>query len=128
LAIARSTGALIGTSESVGATIANNATTVGAEVDLLGDNTSVGDAWLYVVFTGVGTTGTLDLKFNPIRVSGQAYSKVAFEVSVAPINGTQKIPLAKRPISRYMNCEAKNSGTGGNLTNVAVLYELEKVS
>jgi hypothetical protein len=128
MALARSTGVFLGTDESTGVTIANNATTTGSEVDLLGDNTSVGDAWFYAVFTGAGTTGTLDLKFNPRRVSGQAYSKVNFEISIPPISGAQKIPLGKRPVSRYMNIEAKNNGTGGNLTNVTIGYELEKAS
>jgi hypothetical protein len=122
------TGVLLGTSESSGVTIANNATTTGSEVDVLGDDVSVGDMWLYAVFTGAGTTGTLDIKVNSIRTTGQVYSKVTFEISIAPISGTQKIPLGKRPVSRFMNCEAKNNGTGGNLTNVAILYELEKFS
>lgn len=128
MGLTRSTGALIGTNESTGVTIANNGTEVGSEVDVLGDNASVGDLWLYLVFTSTVTAGTLDIKINARRVSGQAYSKTAFEISVPPINGTQKIPLGKRPASRYMSAEIKNNATGASATNVALLFELEKLT
>lgn len=128
MSIARSTGALIGTDESTGDTIANNATDTGAEVDILGDNTSTGDLEIFLVFTSTVTAGTLDIKINSRRVTGQAYSKVSFERSVAPINGTQKIPLGTVRASRYMNAEIKNNGTGANATNVALLYALTKLS
>jgi len=128
MAILRSTGVLIGTSETVGDTIANNATDTGAEVDVLGDNTSAGDMEIYLVFTSTVTAGTIDIKINSIRVTGQVYSKVAFERSFTPINGTQKIPIGRVPAARFMNAEVKNNGTGANATNVALLYTLTKLS
>jgi hypothetical protein len=128
MSISRSTGSLIGTDESSGDSIANNATDTGGEVDVLGDNTSVGEIELYLVFTSTVTAGTLDVTINKRRVSGQAYAKLGPEISVAPINGTQKIPLGRRPAGRYMQASVKNNSTGASATNVALLYELFKGS
>ena len=114
MSVTRSTGALLGTDESTLTAIANNATSTGSEVDLLGDNTSVGDAWIYLVVTSTVAVGTVDLKLTNRRVSGQAYSKVAFDRSIVPTNGTQKIPLGRIPVSRYMNCEVRNNATGAS--------------
>lgn len=128
MAIARSTGAFIGTDESTGATIANNATEIGSEVDVLGDDASAGDLELFLVFTSTVIAGTVDVRINKRRVTGQAYQKTSFERSVAPINGTQKIPLGRVPASRYMSVDVRNNATGANATNVFVGYELTKLS
>lgn len=127
MTIARSTGALFGTDETTLTSVANNATGNGSEKDILADNTSVGDMWLYAVITSTVTAGTIDIKVNNIRVTGQVYAKVNFERSIAPTNGTQKIPLGRCPASRYMQCDVKNNATGASAT-VSVLYELEKLS
>jgi hypothetical protein len=128
MAITRSTGALIGTDETTGDTITNTSTDTGAEVDVLGDNTSIGEVEIYLVFTSTVTAGTLDITINKRRVTGQAYAKVSAELSVAPINGTQKIPLGRRPASRYMQASIKNNATGASATNVSLLYELFKAN
>ena len=138
MAITRSTGALLGTDESTGVSAANNATIVttfantsGAnannDVDVLGDNTSVGDLWLYAVITSTVTAGSLDITINNRRSSGQAYAKTSISRSLTPTNGTQKIPLGRIPASRYMAVSCLNNATGANAT-VAVLFELEKLS
>ena len=138
MAITRSTGALLGMDESTGVSAASNATiatsfanTSGAnannDVDVLSDNTSVGDLWLYAVITSTVTAGSLDITINNRRVSGQAYARTGISRSLAPTNGTQKIPMGKIPASRYMAASCLNNATGASAT-VAVLFELEKLS
>lgn len=139
MAITRSTGALLGTDESTGVSCANNATVQTTlantpnnansnnDVDVLGDNTSVGDLWLYAVITSTVTAGTLDITINNRRASGQAYARTGISRSVTPTNGTQKIPLGRVPASRYMAVSCLNNATGASAT-VAILFELEKLS
>ena len=127
MAITRSTGAFIGTDESTLQSISNNATQTGSEVDVLGDNASVGDVWLYAVITSTVTSGSIDITINNRRVSGQAYSRPSLSRSITPTNGTQKIPMGKMPCSRYMNATITNTATGASCS-VALLYELEKLS
>ncbi|MDE2095651.1 MAG: hypothetical protein KGL39_00210 [Patescibacteria group bacterium] len=134
MAIARSRGALIGTDETTGVTLANNGTaytnagSVTTDIDMLGDDKSIGDVWLYVVFTSTVTAGTLDLTISSHRNTALGYVKTNPDVQIAPINGTQKIPLGKRPCERYLAVKALNNATGANITNLSVLYTLEKLS
>ncbi len=127
MAIVRTNLAFIGTDESTLQTVVNNATQTGAEVDVLGSDSADGDIELYAVITSTVTVGTIDIKVNSRRVTGQAYSKPNFEISVAPTNGTQKIPLGRRPASRYMNVEAKNNATGAS-ASVSILATLIKLT
>lgn len=122
------TTVLLGVSEYSGQEIANNGTVTGSEVDVLGDNTSIADGWLYIMASGSNAgTGTLDFKINNRRTTGEAYSKYAYELSV-PLSGTlQRFPMGKRPISRYMNCSALNNNSG-DTAHTSVLIELEKIS
>lgn len=128
MSIARSTLALLGTSESSGATIANNATSSGSEVDVLGDDTSTGMLSLFLVFTSTVTAGSLDVTFNPIRLTTQAYKSRAAQWSVSPVSGTKKYFLGTVRASRYASADVLNNATGASATNVAVLAELTKVS
>lgn len=128
MAIARTTIALLGTSESSGDTIANNATDAGSEVDVLGNDTSTGTLDLYLVFTSTVTAGSLDVKFNPRRLTTQVYKARAAQWSVAPINGTQKLYLGTVKATRYVQVDVLNNATGASATNVAVLGELTKIS
>lgn len=130
MSIARSTTALafLGTSESVGVTIANTATSSGAEVDVLGDDTSTGLLNLYLVFSSTVTAGSLDVTFNPRRLTGQAYKARSAQWSVAPISGTAKYFLGTVQAPRFGSADVLNNGTGANATNVAVLGELFKAS
>ena len=134
MAIARSSAALLGTDESTGVTLANSTSTSSSLVDVLGDNTSVADVWLYAVLTCTVTTQILNLRFNPGRRANsgtEEYQKANFEVSIATTNGTQKIPLGKRPCPRYLAVDAQNAqngGSGASITNLTILYELEKLS
>jgi hypothetical protein len=126
MAIARSTGAFLGTDESTFQTITLSATANGAEKDLLGDNVSIGDVWLYCVVQNVAIS-SIDIKVNNRRVTGQAYAKDNFDINVPTINGTKKVPLGKFPASRFMQVDVKNND-GTNTVSVFIGYELEKVS
>jgi hypothetical protein len=131
MAISRSTGVLLGTDESIGVTIANNTMTTSALVDMLGDNTSDGLVWLYVVFTSTVTAGSVQLRFSAGRRANsgtEEYVKTSYEISIPPINGTQKIPLGVRPCPRYLAVDVLNNATGASATNVTVGYELVKAS
>lgn len=121
MAIARSTLTFTGTDETTGSTIANNGTDTGSELDLLGDNVSTGKLELYLVFTSTVTVGSIDVRFNPRRVTGQAYTARAWMFQVPPINGAQKLYLGTIDAPRYANVEVKNNATGASATNVSVL-------
>ena len=129
MSVARATGALVGTDESTLQNIAASGTFTGSEVDLLGNDATLGEAFIYVVITSSTglTTASIDLKLNPRRVSGQAYSQESYTVNLLIINGTKKVPLGLRPVSRYMNAEVRNND-GTTAVNVAVLYELYKLA
>lgn len=126
MAIGRSTGALLGTSETVLLAVAAGATSTGAEVDVLADNTSVGEVAAYLVLTGVAV-GSVDVRLNPRRVTTQAYQQPNFQVNVATIAGTVKVPLGRFSASRFMTADVKNND-GTNAVSVFVGYELEKYS
>jgi hypothetical protein len=128
MSIARSTGVFLGTDESTGVTIASGATSSGSEVDVLGDNASVGDINVYLVFTSTVTAGTLDVTVHSRRVTGQAYAARAAQFSVSPISGTQKLFLGSLAASRYMSGDVRNNATGANATNASLLFELFKAS
>jgi hypothetical protein len=129
VAVARSTIALLGTSESTGVTIATTATGTGSEVDVLGDNASAGVLELYLVFTSTVTAGSVLVNVNKRRLTGEAYQVRASTFGgIAPINGTQKLYLGSVSASRFMQVDVTNNATGANMTNVAVLGELFKVS
>ncbi len=126
MALARTTGALVGTDESTLQSITAGATFAGSEVDVLGDNASLGEAWFYVVVTDAAIS-SIDVTINQRRVTGQNYQKLSSDVNVPTINGTQKVPLGKMPVSRFMQAQVKNND-GSNAVTVLIGYELEKVS
>jgi hypothetical protein len=112
------------------ASVANTAILTGATVDLLGDDTSTGDVELYLILTSTVTAGTIDINFNQQRRlnGGTAdYAKVNFENSVVPTNGTQKIPIGRRPCPRYMSANVRNNATGAS-ASVAILAKVTKLS
>lgn len=126
MATSRATGAFVGTDESTLQSISASATHNGSEVDVLGDNTSFGEAWVYVVITGTGVN-SIELWFNARRVTSQAYTKTQSDLTLATINGTVKVPIGKMPVSRLMQVDVRNNNSGASVS-VAVLYELEKFS
>lgn len=127
MAIARTTPSLnVGTDESTLQTIAPNTTYNGNEVDLLGDNASLGEAWIYVVVTD-SAASSIDITLNFHRVTGQSYKKLAADINVPTINGTQKVPLGKMPVSRFLQVDVHNND-GSNSVGVFVGCELEKFS
>src|SRR5690349_11630959 len=107
--------------------IANNATNTPATVDLLGDDTSMGEAELFLILTSTVTVGTVDIRINPQRDSGVDYAKVSYERQVVPTNGTQRIPLGRRPVGRYASADVLNNATGASCS-VAIVAKVVKVS
>lgn len=110
--------------------IANNAANTPATVDLLGDDTSLGEAELYLILTSTVTAGSVQLRFNSQRrfnAGTPDYQKVTYEIQVTPTNGTQKIPLGRRPCGRYASVDVLNNATGASCS-VAVLAEVKKLS
>lgn len=124
--ISRNTGALVGTNESTLQNIAAATTHTGTEVDVLADNVSVGDMWLYLVVTATAVS-SVDIRVNSRRISGQAYQHDAYQINVPTISGTKRVPLGKRPASRYMTADVRNNDAS-NAVSVFVGYELEKLS
>src|SRR5437588_12483400 len=119
MAIARSTFAFIGTDESTGSTIANNTVSNGSEVDVLGAGDNAGGVLnLYVVFTSTVTAGSVDVRFNPRRVTGQGYTARSYQWSLPPINGTQKLFLGTVQAPRFASVDVNNNATGASATNV----------
>lgn len=123
---ARATGVFLGTDETTGVTIANNASSAGSEVTIFSDDATSGWMIVYLKFTSTVTAGTLDVWINHRRVSGQSYKNVNASITIKPINGTALYILGVFPASRYMNGEVLNNGTGASATNVTLGYEVYK--
>lgn len=129
MTIARVDGALVGTDETTGVTIANNAANTLAETDVLGSDAAAGQMALYLKYTGTAAAGSIDVTLYYGRVTTQDYEDQAPVIaSYVPISGTQKIFLGWFTVTRYMVGQVKNNAIGANITNVALLYELQKFS
>lgn len=140
MAIARSIVALLGTNETTGVSINDNTTSAGSEVDVLGNDTSLGLANVYLCATqGVttGFNGTITVRVNPRRDTGLAYislgqggpfkSAQAYQWTVPAKTG--KFFLGKiTGISRYVTADAILSNNGVAMTNVAILIEIFNMS
>ena len=110
---------LLGTNETTGITIANNATSTSSETDCLASSTAEGWAFIYQKFTSTVAVGSMDTKLYPSRVTGQAYSATAPIISsTTPINGTQNVYPFYQQIDRYNTGAVTNNATGANITNV----------
>lgn len=131
MTVARSTGAFLGTDESSGVSVAAGETKTGDEVDVLGGTDSFGDVHLYLVATTTGNA-RMTLSLNRRRATGSAYSQPQREKIQVDLPGaaSHKVYLGLFPAARYMNIVLVNETApySGAMTNVAVLYELEKVS
>jgi hypothetical protein len=131
MSIARSTGALLGTDESTGVSVASAASSAGNEVDILANNTSRGLLTLYLVFTPTTAPdagGIVSVDYFDARVTAQPVTPPqVFPVATGgmPAAVVQKIRLGAVKPSRYGKITFRN-GSGSALTNVAVLYALEK--
>ena len=129
MTVARATGTFFGTSETVGVTIANNATNTGSEVDMFGNATSEGWIFLYLFYTSTVTAGSLDVSLFYGRVTGlEAEDQSQLVASFVPINGSQKIFIGRFPAGRFMIGQVKNTATGASATNVTLGYELYQES
>jgi hypothetical protein len=129
MTVARTSAFFFGTSETVGVTIANNATQTGSQVDVLGNNTSEGWLFLYLYYTSTVTAGSLDESLFTGQDTGQtAQDQAPLAASIVPINGTQKIQLTTFPAARFMIGQTKNNATGASATNVSLGYDLYQES
>lgn len=128
MAVSRTVGALVGTDESTLQTIAANTVHTGSEVDVLGADDCIGEAFLYLVIDGSsGSTVSLDIKINSRRVTGEDYVQDQFTINVAFSNVLKKVPLGLRRVSRYMNAIIDNNDTS-NSVDVFLGYELFKIT
>jgi hypothetical protein len=123
MAFSRTTGALFGVSESSLEPVALSSTEDGAEVDILGDNASIGEAWLYAVVTAT-VVSSIDVTINQRRLTTQNYQKLSADINIPTINGTQRIPLGKWPVSRFLQTRVQNFAA--SQVDVFIGYELEK--
>lgn len=132
MAIARTSVVMLGTDDSTGVTIATTATSADTEVDVLGDNITLGYGNVFFKYTSTVTAGTLDVELHHHRITAQDYlNQIAPELkrSYVPVNGTEKILVFRMvPLSRFMSVTVKNNATGANATNVFVAIEVFKVS
>ena len=122
--------ALLGTDESSGSTIANNATSTGSEVDLAGAANTLVETDLFLRFTSTVTVGSLVVTFIPSRVTGQAYDdQPVLTWRVTPVNGTQQIYLGRFTIgARYGQVSVLNDATGADATNVFVGAKVTRIT
>lgn len=119
MAVARTAFVLIGTSESSGASIANNASSSSSETDLLGDDLSEGFVLLYQQFTSTVTTGSIDTKLTTSRVATKPYaSSASVDSSNAPINGTVNPKAVLLTADRLVTLTMTNNATTVTATGV----------
>lgn len=129
MTVARSSGFLLGTAVGTGVTITNTSTSVGSEVDVLGNDTSEGWVNLFLYYTSTVTAGSLDVTIFYSQITGdEAEDQSSLVASITPANATQKIFIGSFPVSRYMIGQVKNNATGASATNVSIGYELFKES
>ena len=141
MSTARLVGVFQGTNETTGVTVAAGATSVGAQVDVLGNDTSAGSLNLYLVYTAPTNAagamlGTINIVPRYQPVSGAAYTQTQDNFQVPVLPGTNEIYLGVIPnISRYMAVDVVNNSRGPQanvpgvpLTNVTLRYECFAVS
>lgn len=129
MTIARTVGALLGTSESVGVAVAAQAAGTGAEVDVLGGTTSAGVMGLYLLCTpAAAASGELDVTLFAVNATGGLkYPQMLKQIRLQAATGQQKLFLGRVPCQRYHSVSVFNN-TDQPLANVSVLYELEKTT
>ncbi len=141
MALARTTFAFIGTSESSLQSIAAAAAGTssgtggqGAEVDVLGDNASLGEVELYLVLTAGGSvaaTRGLYVRVNKRRLTGEVYivNSAVFPIAVTGpgASTTVKYYLGRFAASRFMSVDVQNLDAS-NAVSVFVGGELFKIS
>lgn len=110
----------IGTDETTGVTIANNANSETSEIDWPANDSSDVMLDLWLKFTSTVTAGTVDVAIRTRQITGgAAFGDVnPLTVSVAPINGTQNVYLGRFAVPRYGTLRVLNNATGANITNV----------
>lgn len=121
----------IGTDETTGATIANNATSTSGELDLAGAADTLVEVDVFLKFTSTVTAGLLVVTLQPRRATGGGdfgdASPLVF--SAPPINGTRRVWLGRVSLNaRYATVAVLNSATGANATNVFVNLKVARIS
>lgn len=121
--ISSTSGFFVGTSTSVGVSIANNAASTGAEQDMFGVASAEGWFHLFLYYTGTAAAGSIDIKLFYSQVTGvEAEDQETLSASVVPISGSQKIYLGSFLASRFMIGQVTNNAIGAGLTNVSLGY------
>jgi len=131
MAIARSLVVMLGTSKTVGVTLATTVKSADTEIDILGDDLSAGWGNLYLKYTGTTAAGTIDTEFHFHPEAGEDHkdgllSTLSF--SKVPINGTERILLGTFHLPRRGSVTVLNNAIGADITNVYVVIELFKIS
>lgn len=127
MTITRTATVLLGTDETTGITVANNASSSSSEIDV-GNNAKI-VGYPFFKSTSTVTAGTKDVSFAFSPVTGQAYTdNVSLNISSAPTNGTLKEPGVSFGMDRYVTGKALNNATGANLTNVLLRLNTEAVT
>jgi len=132
MAVARSNKVFLGTDETTGVTVTSGTTSTSSEVDMLGDDISMGQANFYFKYTSTSTSGAITYKLQYSRISGQPYPDqpaiASVSKSITPVNGTEKIFIGTFIVSRYMVVSITKAAGGADLTNTLVAAEVFKMS
>lgn len=131
MAIAITDVVALGTDESTGITIANNATSTSSELDVGGGANTLLEIEPMLKFTSTVTAGLVIVTIQPRRVTGGGdfgdASPLVF--SVAPINGTRRVWLGRFSAAwRYCTVACLNSATGANVTNLFINLKVARIS
>lgn len=131
MAIAITDVVALGTDETTGVTISNNATTTSSELDIAGAADTIVEVDVYLKFTSTVTAGLIVVTIQPRRATGGGdfgdASPLVF--SAAPINGTRRVWLGRVSLNaRYCTVSALNSATGASATNVFINLKVARIS
>lgn len=130
--LARSTAFLIGTNEATGVAVAAGDSVSSNQVDILADDTSVGEFSLYLIITPATSPsrGTVNVTVSDIRANGGAAftradgSKIVKVAKAAA--AAAKFNLGRYKTGRYTKVDVKNDSDV--TVTVVVAYVLEKQS
>jgi hypothetical protein len=132
MSVSRVVSALLGTSESVGISLATGVSSTGSEVDVFGNDTTEGWGNLFLWYDAPsGSVGTLDVTLLYGATTGnQATDQVPLVASVTPTASGSQLgtPLGQVPLSRFMKGKVLNNATTKTVANITLLLEYFKES
>lgn len=119
--------ALVGTSETVGVSIATGVTTTGSETDVFGNNQTEGWAHVFLAYTFPNSAptagGQVQVTLIPSSSTGHAASSgiQVFFGELAIQNTTRLVYCGIFQLARYMTGQIINNATGQTITNASLL-------